>query len=282
MDHDNIRLLCYGVISIVLIIMILSYGYKDGVAVCTNYVFNTYLYIILSLLLMLIILIINDKTGIFTKALMAIFMQKNKLVLAVNIIIFIAVFYYLLRYYFPSIDPANKFENHFAWLLVIVLLGGLFSSITYNKANPINSKGMVFMILNDVVGIYGFWIIGLVILIGLFCNAYSNTLHLVDWNFYSKWMLVILMVYLITGISFVSDNDSINAYINVGTKLGIILFAMFLIAYHADLEAQSKICGSKYMPVPNYPLLSFGIVYKLRRYIVDLIVLVYRYISNLL
>ena len=64
-SNTLIKLFCSLAIVVLICILIGNYAFKSGHLTCDHYVFNTYLYIILAIVLMFIVVLLNDQTGIF-------------------------------------------------------------------------------------------------------------------------------------------------------------------------------------------------------------------------
>jgi hypothetical protein len=60
-----LKMFCCLTIMILICILIGNYAFKNGILTCDHYVFNTYLYVILSILLIFIVILLNDYTGFF-------------------------------------------------------------------------------------------------------------------------------------------------------------------------------------------------------------------------
>ena len=68
-SNTLIKLFCSLAIVVLICILIGNYAFKSGHLTCDHYVFNTYLYIVLAIVLMFIVVLLNDQTGIFNSLL---------------------------------------------------------------------------------------------------------------------------------------------------------------------------------------------------------------------
>ena len=80
-NNALLKLFCTLTVTVITCILIGHYAFKNGMLTCNNYVLNTYLYIILSILLMFMVVLINDKFGLFNSNPLLAFCLASALVL---------------------------------------------------------------------------------------------------------------------------------------------------------------------------------------------------------
>lgn len=268
------------VIIIIIVILILKYTYKNDMPVCTDYVFNSYLYIILTFSLMLLLIIFNNETNIFTTFMIKL-VRSNSTLQNISVWIgFFIILWFGLRDLFPSINPNNTMTLHLAYLFFISLITIVLCVFKIDLSNSIGNGQSTFMMINDMLVIGGLWTIFVSIIVGLFCNNFLDAIQQIDWNFYSKNLLLIFVVFCIVGLIFITDSEKAKLFLSIGSILGYILLVFMLIANHLDIVQHAKICGTKLMPTPNYPGEGMGMVFKVRRYITDLILPIFTSIGT--
>lgn len=272
MSANVVHILSCIIITIIIIGLIMKYAYKNDKPVCTDYIFNSYLYIILTICIMLIIIIINNETNIFT-AFMILLLSGGKMQTCGIIILIFVILIYSFRFWFPYINPEETYKLHFAYILLTSFIAITLCFFKFDIANALNNPASVFIMLSDILVIGGIWTIAIVIIVGLVCNNYIDILQQFEWNFYAKHLLFAFIVYCLVGVIFITDSDKLKFFISVGVILGYILLIVMLIDNHINIVSHSKICGNPLMPLPNYPLEGLGLVMRIRRYITDLLLL---------
>ena len=95
-SNTLMKLFCCLTIVVLICILIGQYAFKNGILTCDHYVFNTYLYIILSILLIFIVVLVNDQTGFFNSFL--IWMSQGGIVNIIIIFIIILALLFGLMY----------------------------------------------------------------------------------------------------------------------------------------------------------------------------------------
>ena len=64
-DSNNLlKIFCCLIVIILITIAIGHYAFNNGHLTCNHYVFNTYLYIVLSIAIIFIVVLLNDRWGI--------------------------------------------------------------------------------------------------------------------------------------------------------------------------------------------------------------------------
>jgi FtsH-binding integral membrane protein len=259
-DSDTLlKLFCCLTIAILLCIALGHYAFKNGHLTCDHYVFNTYLYIILAIMLMFIIVLLNDQTGIFN-GILSLFLSPNIAILIITLIVF-AVAMIVLYYALANINPENLLVSNAIWLALVFLLG-----ITLI---PIVFIGRLF----GVVGLAAILTVVLVISVGLIGYYFGYKIVTFDWEYYLKIAIIILVVVAVIGIFVIRDPQKKLQFSYVISIISLIIFVLLLLVNHKKIKENADKCidGSV---VPNYPLESWNIVLE--------IVIIFRNLINIL
>lgn len=236
------------IIIVVICLLIGNYAFNNGVLTCSHYEFNTYLYIILAILLMFFVVLLNDQFGFFTSILMWI-MSGGFITF---IIFFIVIFALIigLTYLLKKTDPSNLVASNGIWLALVFLLGILII--------PTMLIGRAF----GVIGLAGLFTILITIIVGLLGYYYGDKIITFNWDLYLSIALVIMIVVSIAGQFLITNPQDMITFIYVISIIFIIIFALLLLSSHKKLKENSEKCIDG-QTVPNYPLESFGIVIKI-------------------
>ena len=247
---------CILTITVITCILISNYAFKNGILTCNNYVFNTYLYIILSILLIFIVVLVNDKFGIFNEFLL--WMSQGTIVrIIVTFIIILCVLIWLL-YSLQTTDPSNIFESNLIWALLILLLGIiLIPTIWFGRlTNVVGIAGMLTILITIVVGYLGFY--------------YGDEIVSFDWDKYLNYMLWVLIIIIIIGSIIITNPETMYIFYIVISIISLIIFVLLLLSNHKKLKQNADKCIDGQV-VPNYPVESFGIFIKMLNIFQDLV-----------
>ena len=248
-----LKLFCSLTIVVLICILIGKYAFKNGILTCDHYVFNTYLYVILSILLIFIMVLINDQTGIFNSFL-TLMVNGNALI----IIIFILAILYGLIYAIQKINPNNIFTSNIIWLLLIIILSIFVIPVIW------------FGRLTNVVGLAGVITVLITLIVGLIGYYYGDTIITFDWDKYLNIALFVLVIASFIGIFFIKDVNNMTTYYYVLSIISLCIFILMLLSNHKKLKENAVKCIDGEV-IPNYPLESFGIFIKMLNIFEDLI-----------
>ena len=251
-----LKLFCTLTIAIIICILIGNYAFKNGMLTCNNYVLNTYLYIILSILLIFIVVLVNDQFGIFNSLL--IWMIQGGIFRTIMTFIIILVILFGLLIALNTVNPNNIIASNTIWALLILVLGIiLIPTIWFGR-------------LTDVVGMAGMLTIIITIVVGYLGYYYGDQIVRFDWDKYLNYALIILIIILIFGATLITDANSMQMFILIISILFLIVFVLLLLSNHKILKQNSEKCIDGKV-IPNYPVESFGIFIKMLNIFQDLI-----------
>ena len=256
--NSNTLLKIYCCLTIIVLICILigNYAFKNGILTCEHYIFNTYLYIILSILLVFIIVLVNDHTGFFNSFLISI-SQKNAYIMFLIILLILLILFGLI-YALRTINPNNIIASNLVWLLIILIMGVFLIPIIWfgRLTGVVGMSGMITVLITIIVGIAGYY--------------YGDKIVTFDWDKYLNYSLWILILALFIGPIFIRDSNTMMTFLVVMSIISLVIFVLLLLSNHKNLkEAADKCIDGK--AVPNYPFESFGIFIKMLNIFRDLI-----------
>ena len=256
-DNNNttLSIVCSLIIIILICIAIKHYAFKNGLLTCDDYVLNTYLYIVLSIFIIYLMVLINDKSGIFDIMLY----NSSLLIMLLILIVFIFLIYTLYK-----IPPQDIFKSNFVWLLLIILLGMCII--------PVIEFGRQFGVL-DNAAIYTCVI---VIIIGLLGYYKGDYIVRFDWDYYLIISLIALFIIIIIGIICIivykPQLETFIKFIYIISIISLIIFMLLLLSDHKKLKENADKCiNGKGAVIPNYPTQSFTIIIKMYNIFTDLI-----------
>ena len=243
-----LKIFCTLVIIILICIAIGHYAFKNGLLTCEHYVFNTYLYIILAIMLMFLVVLLNDQYGIFNSLLMMMF--SNGLGTAILSFIILLILLIGLTYALIKVDPTNIALCNGIWLALVLLIGILLIPTIYLGR------------MTDVVGLAGILTIVIVIVVGLLGYYLGDKIITFDWDYYLNIALWILIIVAVIGAIFIHDINTRLTFIYTISIISLVIFVLLLLSNHKKLRENSDKCIDGQV-VPNYPLESWGLVIKM-------------------
>jgi FtsH-binding integral membrane protein len=255
-----LKIFCTLVIIVLICIAIGHYAFKNGLLTCEHYVFNTYLYIILAIMLMFLVVLLNDQYGIFNSLLMMMF--SNGLGTAILSFIILLILLIGLTYALIKFDPTNIALCNGIWLALVLLIGILLIPTIYLGR------------MTDVVGLAGILTIVIVIVVGLLGYYLGDKIITFDWDYYLNIALIILIIVAIIGGIFISilmrDINTLLTFMYVISIISLVIFVLLLLSNHKKLRENSDKCIDGQV-IPNYPLESWRLVIKIVKIFGDLI-----------
>ena len=251
-----VKLFCTLIVAVVTCILIGHYAFKNGMLTCDNYVFNTYLYIILSILLMFMVILVNDKFGMFNSLL--IWMSQGSRFRMIGAFILIIAVSIGLIITLQIIKPNNIVASNIIWLTLIIVLGiSLIPTIWFGR-------------LTDVVGLAGMLTILITIVVGFLGYYYGNEIVTFDWDKYLNIALLVLIVVVIIGMFTITNQNTMYIFYMTISIICLIIFALLLLSNHKQLKQNADKCIDGKV-VPNYPVESFNIFIKMLNIFQELI-----------
>ena len=246
-NYILLKIFCCLVIIILICIAIGHYAFKNGMLTCDHYILNTYLYVILGVVLIFMLILLNDKYGILNKLLDFFFYNNSNFLFPFIIMIILII---ALSYALNNINPTNIIASNAIWLMIVILITLiLIPSIYFGRAS-------------GIVGIAGLLTVALIIITGLIGYYYGDTIITFNWDFYLAIALIILIVVSFLGWYFIKTaTDAIN-FIYIISIVGLVLFVLLLLSYFKKLKENAKKCIDGEV-IPNYPLQSWQLIVKI-------------------
>lgn len=247
-SNTLLKLFCCLIIIVIICIFIGHYAFKNGFLTCEHYVFNTYLYIILAILLTFLVVLINDQTGIFNSLLIWM-VQGSKARIIFTFIIMILILLGL-TYALITVDPQNILASNLIWATVIFMIGViLIPTIWFGR-------------LTDVVGLAGIMTILITSMVGIAGYYYGDVLVTFDWDKYLNNALWCLIIVIIIGSFIIKDPEQIMNFYLVISIFSLVIFVLLLLSNHKQLKEDSVKCIDGKV-VPNYPFESYKLFIKI-------------------
>jgi len=247
---SNLLLYIFSCLAVIVIISILigNYAFKNGLLTCDHYVFNTYLYIILAFMLMMLVILLNDKTGFFNSILM--WMGSGSFIRSLIILFIMIGILFALTYLLVTIDPKNILASHTVWLTLVLFFGMLLIPIVW--------VGRIVGVVAQAVLIT----IGITIIIGLLGYYYGNKIVTFDWDRYLRYALFAVIIVSIIGPFLISKPEDWITFIYVISAAMLVIFILLLLSNHKKLKENADKCIDGQV-TPNYPLESWQLVIKI-------------------
>lgn len=250
------KLFCCLTIVVLICILIGNYAFKNGMLTCDHYVFNTYLYIILGILLMFIVVLVNDQTGFFNSLIF--WMSSGGMGRIIITFIVLIVLLFGLTFALMAVDPKNILASNSIWLLLILLIGFLLiPTIWFGR-------------LTDVVGLAGILTILITLAVGIAGYYYGDKIVTFDWDYYLNIALWILIAIIFIVPFFLSTSEQMYNFVLVVSFISLLIFVLLLLSNHKKLKENSEKCIDGKV-VPNYPVESYGLIIKIVNIFQDLI-----------
>ena len=256
-NNTTLTIICSLIIITLICIAIGNYAFKNGLLTCDHYVLNTYLYILLSVFIIYLIVLINDKTGIFNDDIA--YNNYGFLMLIILLIIFLCLLYMLHK-----IPPQEIFKSNFVWLLLIILLGIIII--------PVIELGR----MTNVLGNAGLYTCIIVIITGLLGYYKGDYIVRFDWDYYLFICLALLIGIMFIGFIYIfmynPPLEKIIMFIYIISIISLIIFVLLLLSVHKKLKANAEKCiNGNGTVIPNYPVQSFAIIIKIYNIFTDLV-----------
>jgi FtsH-binding integral membrane protein len=232
MEKYILRIFSLLLILIITIFFIYKKAYPNNKLTCKNYILNTYLYIILSIIIVSIVVLLIDKNKI-----------KNKIINSGGSKLFWILFIFTLGFLFLTlyINPKNTFTKHIVWLLFIISIGiTMYPIYLYTKMSNVFLSTLITT---------------LIIVIGLTLIAfYKPELISLSWGTMLLSLLVIGIILLLCNI-FLNKNIQSQNKLGYILSYGFVILFSFLILYDTKkLQVNAKKCI-----IPDYINESVGI-----------------------
>ena len=255
-SNTLLKLFSCLIIIVLICILIGHYAFKNGKLTCEHYVFNTYLYIILAILLTFMVVLINDQTGIFNSLIQ--WMGEGSIVRVIITFIIIILILFWLMYELSNVDPQNILASNAIWATLIFIVGVFLIPIIW------------FGRLTDVVGLAGILTIMITVIVGILGYYYGDKIVTFDWDKYLNYALWSLIIIMIAGSFLIRDIKNLSTFYFIISIIMVLIFVLLLLSNHKKLRENSEKCIDGKV-VPNYPVESIGIYIKMLNIFTDLI-----------
>ena len=156
-DTIFFKLVSCLIIIITICILIATYSFKNGKPTCHNYILNTYLHTILSLLLIFMMVLVNDKYNIVGTLLMN--FEKHNLLKIILIILFIGLIIGV-SILISKVKPTNVLLSYGLWLLLIISFGIvlLLNNLSAKLSNNLTLIFISIIIIIITTALLGFYL----------------------------------------------------------------------------------------------------------------------------
>ena len=225
------------IFSLLLVFIIISFfiykkAYTHDKLTCNNYILNTYLYIILSIIIVSMVVLLIEKQTLHNGG-------NTQYVSKYFLMIFILTILFL--FLTMTIDPTKTIMKHLSWLVFICLIGiTMFPIYIFTKMNNVFLKTLITT---------------LIIVIGLTSVAfYKPELISLSWGPILITLLLIGIIMSLLNIFMNKDNVSQNKWSYILSYGFVILFSFLLLYDTKKLQVQAKKCV-----IPDYINESIGI-----------------------
>jgi hypothetical protein len=250
-----LKIFCCLVVIILICIAIGHYAFKNGMLTCDHYILNTYLYVILAIALMMMLILLNDKFGIFNTLLNFFFYENSMPILSAIVMLIIII---TLGYAIVAVNPQNIIASNAIWLMLIIMITFILIPTIY------------FGRMTDIIGIAGLITVGIVIATGLAGYYYGDKIVTFDWDYYLYIALIALVVVLFVGMFIPMSPTVLVNFIYLTSIISLIIFVLLLLSYNKTLKSKADQCVDGKV-IPNYPLESWQLVIKIVNIFADVI-----------
>lgn len=234
--------------------------YNDGTKppTCDDYVYNTFLYVILGLLLVITLCMINDKLPVLPDIMKIVMNFSGSYLMMFVVIILMAVVMGVFMYMTKTSDPTNVLAIHAYWGISVYLLAA-FLYFLY--------------IVSRFMGVFqiGMLITAVIVGITIYIGYTYPTLITPEMRKLLLWALLAIIGISFAAGFFIKDPVTLG-YVMVGVTIAsLLLFIAFLLMEVGKVRENSKTCK-----VPNYPGESILIIYDIVIILEDVLSLLIR------
>jgi len=207
-------------------------------------------------LLVFIVILINDQTGIFNSFL-ALMIQGNSYMI-VFIFILLLILLLGLTYALQIINPNNILVSNFIWVLLILTLSIIIIPVIWlgRLTNVVGLAGILTVLATLITGILGYY--------------YGDSIVTFDWDNYLKYALWVIIFASLIGMLFIRNLKTAMTFYLIMSFISLGIFILLLLSNHKKLKENADKCIDGKV-VPNYPYESFGIFIKMLNIFQDLV-----------
>jgi hypothetical protein len=210
---------------------------------CDNYVLNTFLYVILGLVLIVSLCMLNDRIPIIPEFLFT--FQINNIIFNIILIIIIITLLLGLIYLIKSTDPNRTLLINAYWFGFMYILACVFYFIyQYSRILNVFYLGCIIVLIISIST----------------CIISLEYPYLIDTRMKNNILFIFIILFIVAiGIPFIIKDIQTLIKIYIVIIIGfIILFILFLLSEVATLRIKATQCK-----IPNYPAESLMITYNI-------------------
>jgi hypothetical protein len=225
----------YAIITfiIILVIVIFKYAFKDGKLICDDYVFNSYLYLLLSQSIIFFIIIMHEHTK-FYSSILKIYKNDN-LLLPISLIIIQLYIIYLLKNNIKNTSHNNIIKIHILWLFLTILVG-LFLIPIFHFAN-------IKHVTNSILLVVIIFFVTLIIKKIIYNDKYINFKK----SLAISVILLLLSLLILPIVSYIINTNITSVILKIEIIITIVL--ILLMNHNKIISKKNKCCDN----MPNYP-----------------------------
>jgi hypothetical protein len=248
-EFTHVLIILAAIVTNIIAIKKFAYN-EENQPSCDNYVFNTYLYVLLLFLIMSIILVLSYNNIGFENIIHGIFSSWFGFISFM--IVYIALFFTL-----QSLSPKrNQLALYITWLGLIIM----FTILMHFPIKIAHVKGF----LQSAI-VITLCLVSAMSYLGI---KHGDYLVKFDWDAYLGYALIgLILTYMI--IPFLGDIGNMNNIYIYISIFSLIIFCLLLLSFNKQLVERSKTCYEDNNP--NYPLESIKIGTKIINILQDII-----------
>lgn len=255
-DTIFFKLVSCLIIIITICILIATYSFKNGKPTCHNYILNTYLHTILSLLLIFMIVLVNDNYNIIGNLLMNV--KKHNLIKIILIILFIGLIIGI-GIVMSKVKPTNVLLSYILWLSLIISFGIL---LVLNNLSAKLSNNLTLIFISIII------IIITTALLGFYLG--DDIVISSKWDKYLHYILCSIIGTLLISSFLIKNKSKIQNLYYIIYMIIIIIFILLLISNNKDIIDNSLLCNNDKI-TPSYTIESFSMFMKLINTFINLL-----------
>jgi len=234
----------YAILSLIILLclVIYKYAFKNGKLICTDYIFNSYLYFILSNIIIFSVVIIHEHTKFYNPIIRA--YESKYIIIPISYMIIQLFIIYQLKKNIKNFEHSDIVKLHILWLFMLILIGLFLIPI------------MHFFRIHHVANY--FIIIALIASTTIIINnlVYNNqikfekSLILMLFLFISSCIILPILGYNLSG----NNIDYMPTVATILKTLLLIIIILVIVVNHNEIIKKAEICSlTKLENYPNYP-----------------------------
>jgi len=255
-DTIFFKLVSCLIIIITICILIATYSFKNGKPTCHNYILNTFLHTILSLLLIIMMILINDNYNIVGNLLMNV---KNHNSLKIILMILFLGIIITISLFIGKVKPNNILLSYTLWLLLIISFGII---LLLNNLSLKNSNNLTLIFISMI------FIIITTALLGFYLG--DDIVISSKWDTYLHYILWSILGSLLISSFFIKNKSKLQILYNIIFMIITIIFILLLISNNKEIRDHSLLCNNDKI-IPSYTLETYSIFRKIINTFINLL-----------